>query len=192
MKPSIHPLGTLLVAFCGLTQCVMPPPMPPPVAATGFSLDAPPQQPAGQPTRYLEPTPGPPLPDTPPSAIADAGGALRYQTPADIDPSLQTGQNPTPPSTPGSMPPPPVPTTPNSPVTDTAASTSPAETPPAVTPPPATKPGTPEQMPFGLPVPGKKGFVYSPFDKAQMVDVRGIPPGKKVRCPYTSKIFLVP
>lgn len=47
-------------------------------------------------------------------------------------------------------------------------------------------------MPFGLPVPNKKGFVYSPFDKTQLVDVRGIPPGKKVRCPYTSKIFLVP
>ena len=47
-------------------------------------------------------------------------------------------------------------------------------------------------MPFGIPVPGKKGFVYSPYDKTQMVDVRGITPGKKVRCPYTSKIFLVP
>jgi len=48
-------------------------------------------------------------------------------------------------------------------------------------------------LPFGAPVPGKPGFVYSPYDKtAGMIDVKDIAPGTKVRDPYTGKIFLVP
>jgi hypothetical protein len=42
-------------------------------------------------------------------------------------------------------------------------------------------------------VPGKPGFVYSPFDKtAGVVDVQGMAPGTKVKCPYTGKVFIVP
>ncbi|MCE9520159.1 MAG: hypothetical protein K8R87_11490 [Verrucomicrobia bacterium] len=56
------------------------------------------------------------------------------------------------------------------------------------TPPPPTS-----QYPYGKPVPGKKGFVMSPYDdKAGMIDVRDYAPGTKVRDPYTEKIFLVP
>lgn len=63
--------------------------------------------------------------------------------------------------------------------------------PPPVTPPPVSPPAI--QTPYGKPVPGKKGFVYSPFDeKAGMIDVRDYAPGTKVRDPYTNKIFLVP
>lgn len=48
-------------------------------------------------------------------------------------------------------------------------------------------------LPYGKPVPGKPGFVFSPYDKSGgYVDVTGYAPGQKVKDPYTGKIFLVP
>ncbi len=50
-----------------------------------------------------------------------------------------------------------------------------------------------KSLPVGKKVPGKPGFVYSPFSADQrLVDVDGIPSGTQVKCPYTMKIFRVP
>jgi hypothetical protein len=52
---------------------------------------------------------------------------------------------------------------------------------------------TSKDLPYGTPVPGKKGFVTSPFaPDSGYVDVRDFPPGSQVKDPYTGKVFLTP
>ncbi len=55
-----------------------------------------------------------------------------------------------------------------------------------------TKPAI-QEIPYGLPIAGRPGFVNSPFAaKHQLVDVTGLPSGMEVKCPYTGKLFRVP
>ena len=52
---------------------------------------------------------------------------------------------------------------------------------------------TQAQIPTAKPVPGKPGYVFSPFDPSGgYVDVTGYTSGQKVKDPYSGKIFLVP
>lgn len=57
---------------------------------------------------------------------------------------------------------------------------------------PAAPPTAKGDYPYGVPVPGKPGFVRSPYSPDKMTDVRGYAPGTEVKDPYTQKIFLVP
>jgi len=47
-------------------------------------------------------------------------------------------------------------------------------------------------FPTGKPVPGKPGYVFSPFTSERYVDVSGFAPGTKVKDPWSDKIFIVP
>jgi|SRR5205823_14145513 len=79
---------------------------------------------------------------------------------------------------------------PNAPPENAETTTSPPAPPPTAPAPPKT---TKADYPYGTPVPGKPGFVKSPYAADQgLVDVRGFPPGTEVKDPFTNKIFLVP
>ncbi|HEY8899154.1 MAG TPA: hypothetical protein VIM61_01905 [Chthoniobacterales bacterium] len=71
------------------------------------------------------------------------------------------------------------------------ASPTPAEANPSPT--PEATPATTGNIPFGIPVPGKPGFVVSPYSpNSGYVDVRGFAPNSEVKDPYSGKTFLVP
>lgn len=56
-----------------------------------------------------------------------------------------------------------------------------------------SKPSAKQEYPMGEKIAGKTGLVKSPYARyAGEVDVKGIPSGTQVKCPYTGKIFIVP
>lgn len=103
-------------------------------------------------------------------------------------------------------PPPPQPTPARSPRTITSTTTATSSPPQQTEAHPSTSatshPGaTPQssstnpaaQFPVAKPVPGKPGYVFSPYDpNGGYVDVSGYASGSKVKDPYSQKIFLVP
>ncbi len=62
------------------------------------------------------------------------------------------------------------------------------------TPKPETKPVPPPTAnpEYGKKTDGKPGFIESPYATGKLIDVRGLPPGTEIECPYTRRALLVP
>ncbi len=99
---------------------------------------------------------------------------------------------------PGQYPPPPQPFQPGPAEVQPAPPSQVAASSELSAPPPAASSSAPAvakgDYPYGLPIPGKPGYVYSPFTPDRPVDVRGFAPGTEVKDPYKTetRIFLVP
>ncbi|MFO1482705.1 MAG: hypothetical protein U1F71_05000 [Verrucomicrobiaceae bacterium] len=155
----------LIVTLTGVSACYGP--TPPPPGPHGRSLDVPPRYgaPDSQ-TSYLEGT-----------NTADPNAA-NVQPPNPNAPAANGPVTPPPTAPGGTTAPPPVTVTP------------PGNTTPST---PPTTPAAPAEIPFATRIPGKPGFVKSPFDpNGQAIDVRDFQSGQKARCPYTGKVFRVP
>jgi len=65
---------------------------------------------------------------------------------------------------------------------------------PAPTPPAPEEEAQADRPVYGIPEPDKAGFIRSPYTpETGLIDVRGLPPGTKIRDPYNpGKTFLVP
>ena len=79
------------------------------------------------------------------------------------------------------------------PIVESATTPTPAPTPEVRVGGPAARANLRRDVPYGVPVPGRDGFVTSPYAPTQgFVDVREIAPGTPVQDPFTGKIFLRP
>ena len=77
--------------------------------------------------------------------------------------------------------------------TETAPGTA-LEPAPTPAPTPAMTPPAKRESVYGIPEPGKLGYMRSPYHpEAGLIEYRGLPPGTAVKDPYTpGKILLVP
>lgn len=127
------------------------------------STTAPATKPAPAPAESSAPQPTKPAPSVTTTPVPDAPTKV----------AANTTSAPQPPPTPAPQ------TKPNPPVQQTA--------------PEMPKPAVAAELPLGIAIPGRPGFVNSPFAaKHQLVDVTGLPTGMEVKCPYTGKLFRVP
>ena len=177
MKVCLRPaLWSPLVLVLSLSQCVVePPPMLPPGANSGYSLDAGPNLRRNrQDTRYLETTQPPPLPN-PENGTVAGPPAPTYETPAIFDNSA----SPNSPSTP--------------PAPDTAATTP---LPPPTFLPRCQRPLQPPQHPSPAPPnsclsvspsPPKKASSTAPSTKPNSSMFAASPPAKKSVAPTPAK-----
>ena len=79
------------------------------------------------------------------------------------------------------------------PLSTTKSSSTVLQVKPESSPSPRTSSFTEPTFPTAKAVPGKPGYVFSPFDtKGRYSDVSGYPSGSKAKDPWTDKIFIVP
>ena len=79
------------------------------------------------------------------------------------------------------------------PAPETSASQSPAPTPDSPKPQssPSAPPSKAEEPKYATKVPGKNGWIRSPYD-GKVLDAAGVPPGTQVKDPDSGKIMIVP
>jgi hypothetical protein len=110
-----------------------------------------------------------------PKTVTRSSGRVSRPSPSVAEERSTPSISPRPPVAPGNV----VAESPKSGSAEPAAAPNPAE----------------ENLPFGTPVAGRPGMVVSPYtdpSKKQLVDVTGLPPGEKVKDPYSGKLFRVP
>jgi hypothetical protein len=165
----MKPIAASLLTLATLTSCyVWTPPQQGGPGPGGVV-----QGPSPEPTRYIEAPP--------------QGPVGLQQGPLTNDPAAPQAPNYTPPAPPQNG---------NGNAQSDPSTKPPVQQKPVEPTKPETKPTQPapaNNLPYGIKVPSKPGFVLSPHDKsARIVDVQGIASGTKVKCPYTQKTFLVP
>ncbi len=171
-----HSVVLLSLTVVGLTSCSGPNPALS-KGARSSAQGAPPSAPGTPP-----PAVGQPPPD--PNAARDAYWKIAMQS---YKPPAMGAE----PETAAPLQQGPIITANTAPPTPTISTTPPVST-PAIADAPA-KVLNPADIPYAIPVPGKRGIVKSPFDpNGRPIDVRDFNPGQLSQCPYSGKIFRVP
>lgn len=157
-------------------------PTPVPAAAAAVpqripaSVGAP--TPPAAPQREVARSPSAPKPPTTSTVVPQPAPA---RAPA---PTVAESPKPKPSGIPLPKPAPPPSNKPVQPPPGSAASSAPA---------PAAAVPAPVEVPVATAIPGRPGFVNSPYAaKHQIVDVTGLKPGQEVKCPFSGRLFRIP